>query len=108
MGEFQEGEGVRACRDFAELSKYNPLNVYLTCLVCDYEWHMTKIDWNISMPTVCPDCGAQALAHEYIMINVIPVRWKRENTRSPLEIIPITDPIRGSLIKRIVRVQSII
>ncbi len=108
MGEFQEGEGSRACRTFDELTKYNPINVYITCLGCEYEWNMNKQDWLVGMPYVCPDCGGQALAHEYAVPNAIKYRWKRKDTKSPLKLVPITDPVRGTIIRRIVRVQSII
>ena len=108
MSEFQEGEGLRACKDFDELTKYNPINVYMTCLACNEKWYLVKSIWEESVPVMCPVCSAQAISHEYSIPNSIPARWRRVNSSSPLKIVPIEDPVRGTLIKRIVRVQSII
>lgn len=108
MSEFQEGEGNRGCKDFDELTKFNPEKVYIHCLRCDNEWKIDRTVWNQEMPTLCSSCGGQALAHEYIVPNAIPYRWKRKDTRSPFKLIKITDPVKSAQIRRIVRVQSII
>jgi len=71
--DYQVGEGVRGTTPF-EFANRHPDMVTIKCSVCDFQFKLSLVDYNIQEPRICPVCLEHNLEMTWIIPEDIPAR----------------------------------